>query len=122
MCSFSLRVTLPQDANRHEHLYGDILQARLIRSDDFCTDIVGAERQLLGARVLLCTLTMFSHPLITPYPRIAPVHTIIFDEASQIEVGDYIPVIHSFSLTLRKMVFIGDNKQCSFLSSPMTSD
>ncbi|KIM67497.1 hypothetical protein SCLCIDRAFT_1106126 [Scleroderma citrinum Foug A] len=54
---------------------------------------------------------MLSSPFITPYTRIAPVHTIIFDEASQIEVGDYIPAIRHFSSTLRKMVFIGDNKQ-----------
>ena len=108
-------------SNRHEHLYGDILQARLIRSDELSKDIVGAERQLLDARVVLCTLAMLSSPFITPYTRIAPVHTIIFDEASQIEVGDYIPAIRHFSSTLRKMVFIGDNKQCLYLSSSMTS-
>jgi len=107
-------------SNRHEHLYGDILQARFIRSDNFNKDIVGAARQLLDSRVILCTLTMLSNPSIAAYAHIAPVHTIMFDEASQIEVGDYIPVIHRFSSSLRKFVFIGDNKQRSFFPSPMT--
>ncbi|KIM67502.1 hypothetical protein SCLCIDRAFT_107863 [Scleroderma citrinum Foug A] len=95
----------------HEHLYGDVLQARCIFSDEFSNSTVGAERQLLGARVILCTLSMMSSRSIATFIRIAPVQTIIFDEASQIEVGDYVPVIHSFSSTLRKIVFIGDNKQ-----------
>ncbi|KAL4064434.1 hypothetical protein J3A83DRAFT_4271611 [Scleroderma citrinum] len=59
---------------------------------------------------------MLSNPSIGNYVSIVPVNTIIFDEASQIEVGDYIPVIHRFSRSLRKMVFIGDNKQRLSLS------
>ena len=118
---FSSKLLCLMTSNRHEHLYGDILQASFIRSDNFKKDIVGAARQLLDARVILCTLTMLSNPSIAAYTRIAPVHTVMFDEASQIEVGDYIPVIHRFSSTLRKFVFIGDNKQRSSLSSPTTS-
>ena len=98
---------------RHEHLYGDILQARFIRSDDFSKDIVGAERQLLDARVILCTLAMLPNPSISVFTHIAPVNMVIFDEASQIEVGDYVPVLHCYSKTLRKIVFIGDHKQCA---------
>ena len=98
---------------RHEHLYGDVLQGRFIRSDSFSEDVVGAERQLLGTRVILCTLTMLSNPSIFVFTRLAPVNTIIFDEASQIEVGDYVPVLHRYSSTLRKVVFVGDHKQCS---------
>ncbi|KIM67500.1 hypothetical protein SCLCIDRAFT_1192164 [Scleroderma citrinum Foug A] len=108
---FKLLVSKDFHFDWHEHLYGDILQANFIRSDNFNKDIVGAARQLLDARVILCTLTMLSNPSIAAYTRIAPVHTVMFDEASQIEVGDYIPVIHRFSSTLRKFVFIGDNKQ-----------
>ena len=108
--------------NRHEHLYKDILEPHFIRSDVFSKDIVAAERDLLDARVILCTLTMLSSQSIAHYTHIAPVQTIIFDEASQIEVGDYIPVVHRFEPTLRKIVFIGDNKQCLSSSSPTTSD
>lgn len=40
-----------------------------------------------------------------------PLHTVVIDEASQIEVGDYIPLFSNFP-TVRKVVFIGDNMQC----------
>ena len=107
---------------RHEHLYGGVLQARLIRSDSFNEHIVGAERRLLGTRVILCTLAMLSNPSISVFTRLAPVNTVIFDEASQIEVGNYVPVFHCHSKALRKVVFIGDHKQCLYiLFSSMTS-
>jgi regulator of nonsense transcripts 1 len=37
--------------------------------------------------------------------------TVIVDEASQIEIGSYIPMLITFS-SIRKMCFIGDDKQC----------
>ncbi|OJA12505.1 hypothetical protein AZE42_10455 [Rhizopogon vesiculosus] len=40
----------------------------------------------------------------------APIKTLVIDEASQIEIGDYIPLFTSHS-TIRKVCFIGDNKQ-----------
>ncbi|KAG7451250.1 uncharacterized protein BT62DRAFT_409636 [Guyanagaster necrorhizus] len=69
------------------------------------------ERLLLGSRVILCTLSMLSNNKISTITQIVPVQTIIFDEASQIEIGDYLPAIHLFGSSLRKMVFIGDDKQ-----------
>jgi superfamily I DNA and/or RNA helicase len=36
---------------------------------------------------------------------------MIFDEASQIEIGDYLPLLVRFRSTLQKLVFIGDDKQ-----------
>lgn len=42
---------------------------------------------------------------------IVPVHTVIVDEASQIELGDYLPLWSKFGNTIKKMVFIGDDKQ-----------
>ena len=75
------------------------------------------ERLLLDSRVILCTLSMLSNSDISTIAQIVPVETIIFDEASQIEVGGYLPVIHRFASSLRKMVFIGDDKQCTFTVS-----
>jgi len=46
------------------------------------------------------------------FTKIVPVQTVIIDEASQIEVGDYLPMLARYKTTLRKMVFIGDDKQC----------
>ena len=42
---------------------------------------------------------------------IVPVQTVIVDEASQIEVGDYLPILGKYKTSLRKIVFIGDDKQ-----------
>ena len=94
---------------RHEHLYGSI-EHNLIRSDEFPKDIRLAERLLLGARVMLCTLSMLSNTALAPFIRLVPIETVIVDEASQIEVGDYLPLLAT-SRTLKKIVFIGDDKQ-----------
>jgi hypothetical protein len=96
---------------RHEHLYEKI-ERKLIRSDDFANDIVGTERLLLGSRVLLCTISMLSNMKLGTFSRLVPPQTVIFDEASQIEIGDYFPMLTRFRSTLRKLVFIGDDKQC----------
>jgi hypothetical protein len=46
--------------------------------------------------------------------------TLVVDEASQIEVGNYITTFTKFG-SLRKVCFIGDNKQCmSYLISMIT--
>jgi hypothetical protein len=38
------------------------------------------------------------------------------DEASQIELGDYIPFLYKYASTLKKVVFIGDDRQRVFPS------
>jgi regulator of nonsense transcripts 1 len=78
---------------------------------------VEAERLLKGSRVILCTLSMLSNDRISSFSRIVPPNLFIFDEASQIEVGDYIPMLHRYQKTVRKLVFIGDDKQCAFQPS-----
>ena len=99
---------------RHEHLYEKIL-ANVIRSDDFVDSMVLIERLLLGSRVVLCTLSMLSHPKLSPFIQLVPPQTVIFDEASQIEVGDYFPLLRRFQYTLSKLVFIGDDKQRKYI-------
>ncbi|KAI6123604.1 AAA domain-containing protein, partial [Pisolithus thermaeus] len=107
---FSLLVSKEFHFDWHEHLY-EKLESCLIRSDEFSDDIVGASRQLRGARVILCTLGMLSNYHIAPFVHVNPVDILIFDEGSQIEVGSYVPVFHRFGHTLEKIVFIGDDKQ-----------
>jgi hypothetical protein len=92
---------------RHEHLYAKI-QTNIIRSDAF----KGAWSQIRGCQVILCTLSMLSNRFICNFTTSIPVKTLIVDEASQIEIGDYIPVFTRFQGTLRKVCFIGDDKQC----------
>lgn len=96
---------------RHEHLYSKI-EPNVIRSDQFSNPTVTA-RRLAGSRVILCTLSMLSHPRLSTSGvfQIAPVNTVILDEASQIEVGDYLPLLSRFGRDLHKLVFIGDDKQ-----------
>ncbi|KAA1467650.1 P-loop containing nucleoside triphosphate hydrolase protein [Dentipellis sp. KUC8613] len=96
----------------HEHLY-DKISDKVILSDEFPTDLVTAENALLDARVILCTLSMMSSSHISPIARVARVQTVIIDEASQIQIGDYIPLLQYFKATLAKLVFIGDDKQRS---------
>jgi superfamily I DNA and/or RNA helicase len=56
---------------------------------------------------------MLSNDKIRVFTHIVPIQTVIFDEASQIEIGDYLPMLVRFRPTLRKLIFIGDNKQCA---------
>ncbi|KAF9223781.1 hypothetical protein BS17DRAFT_704462 [Gyrodon lividus] len=107
---FRLLVSKDFHLDWHEHLY-EALQPRLIRSDRFKMSIVEASRLLLDSKVILCTLSMFANPNIDVFLHIAPVEMVIFDEASQIESGDYIPMLHRFTPTLSKLILIGDDKQ-----------
>jgi regulator of nonsense transcripts 1 len=93
---------------RHEHLYSKIVN-NLICSDEFTSR--GLHKTLNGVRVILCTLSMLSNPQLASISHSNPVTTLIIDEASQIEVGDYMAVFTKYS-SLRKLCFIGDDKQC----------
>ncbi|KAJ6508018.1 P-loop containing nucleoside triphosphate hydrolase protein [Mycena vitilis] len=90
----------------HGHLYEGI-QAHFIRSDEFRTMPMS---RIKGCKVILCTLSMLSSRWLSKFTNQIPVNTIVVDEASQIEIGDYIPVFTNFP-ALRKMCFIGDDKQ-----------
>lgn len=98
---------------RHEHLY-EIIRGNVIESGNFKRSIVENERLLLGSRVILCTISMLSTNRLMElgFTKLVPVQTVIIDEASQIEAGDYLPMLALYKTTLRKMVFIGDDKQC----------
>ena len=67
---------------------------------------------------------MLSNMKIGIFSRLVPPQMVIFDEASQIEIGDYFPMLILFRSTLRKLVFIGDDKQrisVFFLLNPVTN-
>ena len=50
------------------------------------------------------------------FVELVPVETLIVDEASQVEVGDYLIPLARFHSTLQKIIFIGDDKQCMYLT------
>jgi hypothetical protein len=97
---------------RHEHLYEKI-KLNVIESPKLPKTYLETERLFRGARVILCTLSMLSnkHLAESGLTRMFPLRTIVVDEASQIEVGDYLPVFHTFEKTLRRLCFVGDDKQ-----------
>lgn len=93
---------------RHDHLYKE-LTAHVLVSDRFKE----AAKQLQGCKVVLCTLSMLSHPKISLFTSKVPIHTIVIDEASQIKISDYLPALRAFP-SIQKLCFIGDDKQCEF--------
>lgn len=96
---------------RHEHLYVRI-QSHIILSEDFRIK----SSLLFGCPVVLCTLSMLSSPILRQLGvfKVVPLKTIVVDEASQIEVGDYISLFTN-AATIRQVTFIGDDKQCEWL-------
>ena len=93
---------------RHEHLYTKISN-NVIRSDDFTRVL---KQGLNGVQVILCTLSMLSNSKVGLISQANPVTTLVIDEASQIEVGEYMAVFTAYMPSLRKLCFIGDDKQC----------
>ncbi|KAG6329772.1 hypothetical protein ID866_9318 [Astraeus odoratus] len=94
----------------HEHLYSNLL-SNVIVSEEF-SDRGSFFSQISGCPVILCTLSMLSsHKLMQlGVFRVIPLQNIVVDEASQIEIGDYIPLFAT-ATTIRKVTFIGDDKQ-----------
>ncbi|KAJ7158647.1 P-loop containing nucleoside triphosphate hydrolase protein [Mycena filopes] len=109
-CDFTLLVSREFHYDWHEHLYSNLVD-KVLRSDDLTDDFLRIEERMQDSRVVLCTLSMFSNPKIATVARFAPVQTVMVDEASQVEIGSYLPLLASFGSSLQKMVFIGDDKQ-----------
>ncbi|KAF8206299.1 P-loop containing nucleoside triphosphate hydrolase protein [Mycena galopus ATCC 62051] len=115
-CDFTLLVSKEFHYDWHEHLYGKIMDS-VLRSDDLTDDFDFIEQRMLHSRVVLCTLSMLSNPRLSTITRLVPLETLMVDEASQVEIGDFVPVLARFSPSLQKMVFIGDDKQREFISA-----
>ena len=96
---------------RHEHLY-ERLQKFVIRTDKQPKP-TALKKVLQGAQVILCTLDTISNPRLREIglTENIPVNSVVIDEASQIEIGQYLPLFELFGQTLRKLSFIGDDKQ-----------
>ncbi|KAJ7928927.1 P-loop containing nucleoside triphosphate hydrolase protein [Mycena leptocephala] len=118
-CEFTLLVS--KDFHYDwRHLYEKIMD-NVIRSDDLTDNFEVMEERMLHSRVVLCTLSMLSNPRISAVTRLVPLQTLMVDEASQVEIGDFLPLLYLFAKSLQKMVFIGDDKQCKFSSSQLGS-
>jgi hypothetical protein len=89
--------------DRHEHLYREV-HPYMLRSDQF-------KHYIPGIQVFLCTLSMLSHYKLHMFTAQAPIHVLVVDEASQIGTKDYLSVLNNFQESLKRIVFIGDDKQ-----------
>ena len=107
---------------RHEHLYEQIKKNMIV--SDRLPKTGALKKALDGSQVILCTLSMISYPKLqdSGFVHAVPVINVIIDEASQIEVGQYVPLIKMFGHTLRKLCFIGDDKQCESSLSCLGSE
>ncbi|KAI9512076.1 P-loop containing nucleoside triphosphate hydrolase protein [Russula earlei] len=108
---FKLLVSRDFHYEWHEHLYEKV-EKNIILSHKL-PKRGGLMKALQGAQVILCTLSMISNPKLQEFglTQYVPVMHVIIDEASQIEIGQYLPLFKSFGATLRKLCFIGDDKQ-----------
>ncbi|KAG6856897.1 hypothetical protein H0H87_012478 [Tephrocybe sp. NHM501043] len=91
----------------HEHIYAKCIQENILRSRSFKFLSLN---DIKGCKVMLCTLSMLSNRFIGKFTSQNPIKTLIVDEASQIEINNYVSVLAT-STKLRKMCFIGDDMQ-----------
>ncbi|KAF8483864.1 hypothetical protein DFH94DRAFT_690333 [Russula ochroleuca] len=98
----------------HEELYEEVKDV-VIRSDILKQDsgISGTRQIFDGVTLVLSTLSMLSNPILTDYGllKLIPVRSLVVDEASQIDVFDFMHLFHKFSKVLKKVCLFGDPKQ-----------
>jgi hypothetical protein len=95
----------------------------VIRSDKFPKNSPAAtERLFLDCNVVLCTLSMLSNPALldTHIFNTVPVEVLIIDEASQINISDYmVRPDHVYAFTCVMMIFQASVRQvCPSPQSP----
>ncbi|KAK0500409.1 P-loop containing nucleoside triphosphate hydrolase protein, partial [Armillaria luteobubalina] len=90
----------------HEDLYL-LIKPHVIPSKEFKFQ---QPQKLRGTKVFLCTLSMLSSTFIDKFTSVVSLRCMVVDEASQIKVAEYINIFTGFP-TLRKVCFIGDDKQ-----------
>ncbi|KAI0820971.1 hypothetical protein BC629DRAFT_413823 [Irpex lacteus] len=96
---------------RHEHLYL-AMKDKIIFSNELSQGASEVTERLSGSRIILCTLGMLSSPALDRYRSLGvdPMVRLVVDEASQINVFEYMHLFHKFQ-ELEKVCFFGDPKQ-----------
>ncbi|VDB83226.1 unnamed protein product [Peniophora sp. CBMAI 1063] len=95
---------------RYEALYPGLKPYRL--TADECS--TSSDVELLtsdGVRVIICALASVTDRQLRQLKKALPVQTVVVDGADQIDLNDYIPLIHGHSSTLARLVFVGDMEQ-----------
>ncbi|KAG8908762.1 hypothetical protein FRB99_003000 [Tulasnella sp. 403] len=93
----------------HEAIYVK-LKPYMISSKQFRDVFKEGQKALSGVKVILSTINMLYNPLLEMNKvfETIPLERLIIDEASQIFVGDYLPLFFKFRDTLKKVCWFGD--------------
>ncbi|KAJ7671879.1 hypothetical protein B0H17DRAFT_1244840, partial [Mycena rosella] len=89
------------------------LDRELIRTDELMGDERGIMHMLGGAHIVLSTLSTLSNPGLDQVGifSLVPLERLVVDEASQINVFDFMHLFFKFRKSLEKICFFGDPKQ-----------
>jgi hypothetical protein len=121
---------------RHEDIYADI-QENVIITDELPRERPEIQFMISGSSIMLCTLSMLSNPILELRNvfDVVRVGRLVVDEASQIDVFEYMVspdffrlisplnfffgkhIFHKFRKWLVKVCLFGDPKQCSYIST-----
>lgn len=82
---------------RHEHLYTEVVH-KLIRSDELPSNAKEMRKVIGSSRIMLCTLSMLSNPALRQNGtfEVIPMERLIIDEASQINVFEFMIGFNEF--------------------------
>lgn len=96
----------------HEHLYTKI-EERLFRGDEIPKNPVDLGRIIGASHIILSTLSMLSNPALDENRifDLVPPRSLVIDEASQINVFEYMNTFFKFRNVTTKVCFFGDPKQ-----------
>ncbi|KAG8829690.1 hypothetical protein FRC17_006185, partial [Serendipita sp. 399] len=96
----------------HEHIYTKVKHNLCVSSN--LPKTKHEVRTFLGSsRVILCTLSILTSPKLRnlDFYTWMPVTSVVVDEASQIQIGDLLPMLHYFESDIKRVCFVGDHKQ-----------
>ncbi|KAK0237312.1 P-loop containing nucleoside triphosphate hydrolase protein [Armillaria nabsnona] len=96
----------------HEHLYTKI-QDRTFRGDELPNNPKDLRIAIGAPSIILSTLSMLSNPALDQNGmfNLVPPTNLVVDEASQINVFEYMHVFFKFRNVMTKVCFFGDPKQ-----------
>ncbi|KAI0251231.1 P-loop containing nucleoside triphosphate hydrolase protein [Lactifluus subvellereus] len=96
----------------HEELYSGIEDV-VIRTDRIPKGVQDVATLFSGITLVLCTLCTLSNPKLDECGLLdlIPMRSLVIDEASQIDVFEFMHLFYKFSEVLMKVCFFGDPKQ-----------
>ncbi|KAF9049492.1 P-loop containing nucleoside triphosphate hydrolase protein [Hymenopellis radicata] len=105
----------------HEHLY-HLIEGNTIRADELPKRPQEVQRIFDNCNIVLSTLSMLSNPAFDQNGMfsIVPVERLVVDEASQINIFEYMHLFWKFRADLKKVCFFGDPKQLAPFGSDTT--